>query len=158
MTTAAMVVMEPGSDWPGQIGDSTSVVAFSRKGEDLVRRTKERLGALARSKQNVRVAVLACNSSAGGAALGRRAELARMLLGAVSGSTCGRLIVSASGGASPETRQELLALAGALTEQFQESSATISLWFTEASPGHAVRIVETRTPAQPELHGHGAGH
>ena len=152
MTTTALVVREPGSDWPGQIGDSTSVVAFSRGGDDLVRRTEEKLDALRRRKQSVRVAVLACNSAAGGAAVGRRAKLAGMLLGAVSSTTCGRLILSASGGASHEVRQELLALAGALTEELRATSATVSLWFTEALPGHAVRIVETRTPTAPELH------
>jgi hypothetical protein len=155
MTTTAMVV-EPGSDWPGQIGDSTSVVAFSGGAEDLVRRTKERLGALGHNKQSVRVAVLACNSSAGAPLLAAGRSFAWMLLGAVSGSTCGRLILSASRGSSPEARQELLALAGALTEQLRESSATVSLWFTEASSGHAVRIVEPRTPAVAELRAHGA--
>jgi hypothetical protein len=45
MTTTSMVVMEPGSDWPGQIGDSTSLVAFCQEGVDLVCRTRAKLGA-----------------------------------------------------------------------------------------------------------------
>ena len=42
MTTVSMVVMEPGSDWPGQIGDSTNLVALCQGGEEMVRRTQAR--------------------------------------------------------------------------------------------------------------------
>ncbi len=130
MGTTAMIVMEAGSQWPGQIGDSMDVVAFSHEGEDLLRRTQEKVGALRRRQTSVRVAVLACNSATDGAAAGRRARLARTLLGAVTMSTCGRLILGASGHASEELRQELLALARGLAEELRGSTATVSLLFT----------------------------
>jgi glutamate racemase len=123
----------------------TDVVAFGSGGEDLLQRTQEKIGALLRRKQDVRVAVLACNTASGGAAVGRRAQLARTLLGAVTSTGRGRMILSASGHASHRLRVELLALAGALTEELRGTTATVTLWFTEASHGNAVRIVETRT-------------
>jgi hypothetical protein len=141
MTTTAMVVMEPGSDWPGQIGDSMNVVAFGSGGEDLLRRTQEKLDALLRSKQGVRVAVLACSAVVDGFAGGPRAKLARMLLSAVSHATCGRLILIASGQAARPLRQELFALAGALTTELRGTSATVSLRFAEAR-GHEARFEE----------------
>jgi hypothetical protein len=139
MTTTAMIVMEPGSDWPGQIGDVTNLVAFSQGCDDVLRRTQEKLAWLQRSKQVVRVAVLACNTATGDAAAGHRAQLARMLLGAVSCATRGRLILSASGSTSPGLRQELLALAATLAKELRGSTATVSLRLSEASRRVAAR-------------------
>jgi len=130
MTRTAMIVMESGSDWPGQVGDSTNVVAFSHGDEDLLRRTQERLGALERRREGVRVAVLACNGATGEEAAGRR-PLAKTLLGAVT--IRGRLILSANGRASYQLRQELLTLA----EELRGRTAVVSLLFTEAPPGSA---------------------
>jgi hypothetical protein len=133
MTTTAMVVIEPGGDWPGQIGDSPNLVAFSPGVEDLLRKTQAKVDALRRGKQAVRVAVLACNRAAGGATALRRAQLAHMLLGVVTSTTCGRLVLSASGRASRQLREELLRLAGELTEELRGATATISLRFADAS-------------------------
>lgn len=124
-----MIVMEPGSHWPGPIGDVTELVAFCEEGEALLRRMQVRLGALRRSGQNVRVAVLACNPSTGDAAADRRLRLARVLLGAVSATTCGRLILSAKNGAPHSLRRELLALAGVLTEALRGTKSTVSVRF-----------------------------
>jgi hypothetical protein len=134
MTALALVVMEAGGAWPGQIGDSTDLVAFSSGGEDLLQRTEQKLSALHRKKQNVRVAILACNST-GGATTQRRAQLARLLLGAVTSTACGRLILSASGRASTQLRRDLLALAGQLTDGLRGTTATISVQFTEPTHG-----------------------
>jgi hypothetical protein len=131
--TTAIVVMEPGSDWPGQIGDTTNLVAFSHEGGDLSRRTQEKLDALRHAKQSLRVAVLACSAAAGGAAARRRAELARLLLGAVKSTTCGRLTLTASGSSCCQLREELFALAGELTEELRGTRATISLRFAASS-------------------------
>jgi hypothetical protein len=139
--TTALVVMEPGGAWPYPIGDSTDLVAFRPAGEDLLQWTEQKIHVLHRSKQNVRVAVLACNSTAGGAAADRRTQLARMLLGVVTSITRGRLILSASGRASAQLRRELLALAGQLTDDLRGSTATISLRFNDAP----ARIAEKRT-------------
>jgi hypothetical protein len=132
VTTTAMIVMEPGSEWPGPIGDATNLVAFGHGCDDLLRRTQDKLGVLQRSKQVVRVAVLACNAATGHAAAIGRARLARALLGAVASTTSGRLVLSASGRTSQQLLQELLALAGALAEELRGTSATVSLRFTEA--------------------------
>jgi len=142
MAMTALVVMEPGSDWPGHIGDSMDVVAFSHEGEDLLGRTEAKLVFLRRSKKDVRVAVLACNSATDGAAVVRRARVARTLLAAVTNTTGGRLILGASGRASHQLRHELFALAEALTEEIRGTTATVSLRFTEASRGDAVRTLE----------------
>jgi hypothetical protein len=147
MTATALIVMEPGSDWPGQIGDSTILVGFCEAGDELVRKTQAKLDAFRDGKQSVRVAVLACNSTAGSVATGRRAQLARMLLGAVTETTHGRLILSSSKGASDELRRELLAVAGALTEDLQGTTATISLRF---SPIRAQRTAPSRRPTMSE--------
>jgi glutamate racemase len=129
MTTATMIVMEPGSDWPGHIGDSTHVVAFSHGSEDLLQRTEERLGALRRRNHGVHIAVLACNAATGSASAGRP-SLARTLLGAVSGTSHGRLILCASSQASHQLRRELFALTGTLTEEIRGTTASVSLKFT----------------------------
>ena len=133
MTTATMIVMEPGSDWPGHVGDSTHVVAFSHDSEDLLRRTEGRLGALRRGNHGVHVAVLACNAATGSASAGRP-PLARTLLGAVSGTSHGRLVLCASGRSSHELRLELFALTGALTEEIRGTTTMVSLKFTASEP------------------------
>jgi hypothetical protein len=133
MTTTAMVVMEPGSAWPGWVGDSLYVVAFSRGGEDLVRRTRDRLRALQGHAERVRVAVLACSSTTNPELARDRITLAHALLGAVTTTARGRLILSATRCASAGLRQELLAPTGALTDQLRGTSATVSLRFAEAA-------------------------
>jgi glutamate racemase len=139
MTTTAMIVMEPGSEWPGQIGDTTNLVAFGHGCDDLLRRTVDRLGVLRRSKQVVRVAVLACNAATGNAAAVGRAQLARALLGAVASTNSGRLVLSASGRTSQQLLQELFALAETLADELRGTSATVSLRFTEAPAGETSR-------------------
>ena len=139
MTTTAMIVMERGGDWPGQIGDATNVVAFGQGCDDLLQSTREKLGTLHRGHQSVRVAVLACGSAEGAVAAGRRAQLARLLLAAVASTTCGRLILSASGCASPQLREEMFSLAGTLTEELGGTTATVSLRFAEALDGRVLR-------------------
>lgn len=128
----AMVVMESGSDWPGQIDDSTHVVAFGQGPDDLLRRTQDRLDAIGLRKRGVHVAVLACSAATGGAVAGSRAELARALLRAVRSTSHGRLILSANGRASRDLRQELLELAGALSSELRGSSATVTVRFLES--------------------------
>jgi hypothetical protein len=79
-----MVVLEPGSEWPAQFDDLTSVVGLGPMGDDLLERTREKINFMHRRNQGVRVAVLACNAAIGGEAIGSRATLARALLGAVA--------------------------------------------------------------------------
>jgi hypothetical protein len=133
MPMVSLIVMEPGSEWPGHVGDHSNLVAFSQKGEKMLQRTQERLDTLRRGQQSVRVAVLACNEEAEGSAGGCRAKIARTLLAAVKDTTFGRLVLSAKGGASHRLRQELLALAGTLSDELRGTTATVSLRFPEAS-------------------------
>lgn len=135
MAMVSLVVMEHGSEWPGHVGDSADLVAFSDARQKLLQRTQQKLYAFRRCQQDVRLAVLACNGETDGEGNGCRAQVARALLAAVSGTTFGRLVLSASGRASLRLRQELFSLAGALTEQLRGTTATVSLRFTEASGG-----------------------
>ncbi len=131
MATTSMIVMEPGSDWP-EIEDSTTLVALSPPQSELLRRTQDKLRALERVRQNVELAVLACNAATGGQAE-ERSALARALLAAVSRSPHGRLILAAGGHASFELRSELVGLAGRLTQEARDTTAIVSLWFRDAS-------------------------
>jgi hypothetical protein len=131
MAMVSLVVMEPGSEWPGHVGGYANLVAFSQGGEKLLQRTHEKLDALRRRQQDVRVAVLACNGEMEGDAEGYRAQVAHTLLAAVTSTTFGRLVLSASGRASLRLREELLSLTGTLSEQIQGTTATVSLRFTE---------------------------
>jgi hypothetical protein len=135
MTTVSVVVMEPGSEWPGHVGDYANLVAFSQNGEKLLQRTHQKLNELRLGQQDVRVAVLACNGDTDSEVDGYRAQVARTLLAAVRGATFGRLVLSASGHASLRLREELLALTGALSEHLSGTTATVSLRFTETSCG-----------------------
>jgi hypothetical protein len=129
MSMLSLVVMEPGSEWPGHIGQRSNLLAFSQKGEKLLQRTRDELEMLRRDQQTVRVAVLACNRETDGEADSYRAQVARTLLSAVKGTTLGRLVLSASGSSPARVRQELLALAGTLSEQLRGTTATVSLRF-----------------------------
>jgi hypothetical protein len=129
MNTAAMIVMEAGSEWPGQVGDQTNVVIPGEEGDDLLERTQAKLAALRREHQSVRVAVLACNAAVGAAAVAR-AQLARVLLATVTTGLRGRLILSASARATGQLRNELFRLAGALTEELRGKRATVSVRFS----------------------------
>ena len=59
---------------------------------------------------------------------------ARTLLGAVSGTSHGRLVLCASGRSSHELRLELFALTGALTEEIRGTTTMVSLKFTASEP------------------------
>jgi hypothetical protein len=136
-----VVVLEPGSDWPGHIGQSDGVVALS--GGDLLLRTEERLRALRQSNMEVRVAVVACNHETQEHAPGTREQVARALLGEVARARLGRLVLSASAGSSLLLRQQLFSLASVLGEQLRGSSASVSLKFNEAPSWR--RAVAVRT-------------
>jgi hypothetical protein len=140
----AMLVMEPGSDWPGHVGDETSLVAFCQEGEELVRRTQTKLGTLCRNNQTVRVAVLACNATTDVQTASRRARLARILLAAVTAATFGRLVLSVNGAASHRQRRELLELVGTLTEELRGTTATVSLRFEGVSRRAIALLTKTR--------------
>ncbi len=132
MTGVALVVMEPGSEWPGHIGVSETLVAL-KPGQDTVRCTRERVAALHRQRQEVQVAVLACNDATDSVTADRRIAVGRELLAAIKRAFHGRLVLTASAGrASLRLRQHLLSLAETLTDELRGTSATVTLRFTEA--------------------------
>src|SRR5580700_9481361 len=124
MGVVSLIVMEPGSAWPGHVGDSENVVAVGEHDEALLKRIRERLDSLRRRGEHVRVAVLACNEATDVTAVARRAELAHELLAAVAAVGFGRLVLSAAERASLDLRRELLSLAGALSYVGRGTAAT----------------------------------
>jgi hypothetical protein len=129
MANVAVVVMEPGSDWPGQVGDSATMVAIKQTVDERPQRTRERLDEIQRGKNCVRVAVLACNSATDANSLAQRAQVAKDLLGAVKTAALGRLVLTANAHASPQLRHSLLSLVGDLGQALRSSSATVCLRF-----------------------------
>jgi len=133
MGVVSLIVMEPGSDWPGHIGDSENVVAARCYEEGLFERVRHMVGALRARGEDVRVAVLSCNDAADPASAGRRAEIARELLGVVASAVSGCLVLYAAPHAPWLLRHELLSLAGGLSEGLHGSTAAVSLRFGGAS-------------------------
>ena len=142
MTGVAFVVMEPGSEWPGHVGVSETLVALKPR-EDAVRCTRERLAALHRQREEVQVAVLACNDATDAESVDRRVAVGRELLASVTRAWHGRLVLTASAGrTSWRVRQHMLSLAEALTNHVRGTSATVTLRFHETEP--RARAVERR--------------
>lgn len=131
MGMVSLIVMEPGSLWPGHVGGTENVVAAGSDQDGLRSRTEHMLDVLRARQQHVRVAVLACNDATDFASAGRRAEVAGILLRAVASSSFGRLVVCASGRASLRLRQQLLSLTGELVHELSGTTATVGLRFGE---------------------------
>jgi hypothetical protein len=144
MGVVSLIVMEPGSVWPGHVRDSENVVAVGHQDGGLVQRTHQTLTALRQRGQEVRVAVLACNEATDDASIASRALLARVLLTAVSTTRFGRLVLSAAERTSMQVRRELLTLAGALTHSLRGASVRVT-FNTERLPGEP----ETRRHRRP---------
>ena len=128
MNDVALVVMERGSFWPEHVASTDDVIAFCPDESSVLRHTEEKLDALRNRSRAVRVAVLACNEQFGAVSAGRRAGVARALLGAVTEGRCGTLVLTASLRASQSLRFELLTLADELTRGLPPD-ATVSLHF-----------------------------
>jgi hypothetical protein len=149
MGVVSLIVMEPGSRWPGHVGDSENVVAAGCDAEGLLQRTRHMVEALRGRRTRVRVAVLACNDATDVGSSGRRAEIARELLNAVAPVTLGRLLLCASESASTHLRLELMSLADRLGQSLQGTTATVSLRFGGADDGPVAsepRLMRTHLP------------
>ena len=132
MTMVSLIVMEPGSEWPGQVGDSENIVEIGESDDAMLQRIRGRLASLRLRGARLRVAVVACNQATDSASAARRAQLAGELLAAVADDSFGRLILSASELASAELRLELVSLAGALSHTGR-GRASVLVKFKEPS-------------------------
>jgi hypothetical protein len=128
MARIALVVMEPGSEWPGHVGDAETLVALRSLDGTLLESTRMRLASLRLGRDDVRVAVLACSASTDARAHDERAQIADELLGSVLEARRGRLVLTAPmRGAPPLLRQQLIGLAGVLSERLRGTSTTLTL-------------------------------
>ena len=125
MGMVSLIVMEPGSEWPGHVRDSENVVAVGHPEEALLQRTRQRLDSLHRHGDHVRVAVLACNGATDLASVASRTEVAQELLNAVAAASFGRLVLSAAERASIQLRGQLLSLAAALGHKLRGTSVKV---------------------------------
>jgi hypothetical protein len=147
MEPVALVIMECSSVWPEQTGD-TIVVGWPLADEELLRQTRQTLSQIDQRKQSLRAAVIVCNSTTRPGAEARRAALARTLLTSVRLVTHGKLIICTSAGADEDLREQLFTLAGELTGELLESTASVAIWFTESPTGRVIRTAATHgTPA-----------
>jgi hypothetical protein len=132
MAMVTLIVMEPGSEWPGHVGEAEDVVAVGNDGqESLLERTRSELDSIRLRGQHVRVALLACNEATDPTSVTSRAEVAHDLLTAVAAARFGRLALTASDRTSMRQRCELLSLAGELSLRIQGMTATVSVRFGE---------------------------
>jgi hypothetical protein len=144
MGVVSLIVMEPGSMWPGHVRDSENVVAVGDKEDGLVRRTRETLASLRLRGHQVRVAVLACNEAIDVASITSRALVARELLAAVAAARLGRLVLSSAERTSTQVRREILSLAGALTHSLRGASVRVT-FDTRRSRDESETIPQLRT-------------
>jgi len=150
MTFVTLIVMEPGSEWPGHVGHAEHLVAVGHDGEGFLERTLEKLELLRRRGQPVRVAVLACSGAADSSLLARRAEVSRALLSTLEGVASARLVLYLGGRIMEDHRRDLLGLAGALCHELDGRSTEVSVKFglrdrQPVSPDRTTR--STRMPS-----------
>jgi hypothetical protein len=158
MATITLIVMEPGSLWPGRACDQNNVIAVGSEARNLLFRTRRRLDLLRSSGVKVREAVLACGDSSAPGMDELRCELAHELLSALIEGGFGRLILTAADGVTIQQRRGLLALAGALSRRVRGTLITVSVRFGGARRrefgvgdgldgeilAHALRFLERR--------------
>ncbi len=151
MAPVTLIVMEPGSAWPGHVGDFESVVAIGGAEHGLLTKTMEKLDSLRRGGRRVRVAVLACNDAMDRDSSARRAAIAHELLSIVVAVTFGRLVLSSADTVSIQQRRDLVSLAGVLVERVGGRATTVSVKFGERDArevGHADRTERTGSLAR----------
>jgi hypothetical protein len=141
MTAISLIVMEPGSEWPGHFGGCDDVVAIGQHGDGLLQRTRQEIATVHARGHHVRVAVLACNEAFGSAASARRGEVVAELLGALEPRRFSRLLLSAPERASLSFRSDILSLVGTLGRALRDRAATVSVRFGTSAQALAQRPV-----------------
>jgi hypothetical protein len=161
MRSVALVVMEPGSEWPAWIVSHDVDVVAVRDGQvdhgdprdlravtgandadesplDPARVVRERLS---RFRSPVGLAVLACNAEEDAGGMNRRAAIARALLASVRESDQGQLIIHTAGRSSAGLRRQLVGLTALLRDDLAANPASVSLrfgWARRAGDGRPV--------------------
>jgi len=149
MSAVTLIVMEPGSEWPGHIGGSEDLVVLGSQTDGLHDKTRQRVELLRQRGERVRVGVLACSDALDATSVTRRSDVARELLGALPADGFGRLVLSTAQHAAAPLRCELLALAGTLSHEVRSTTVTVSVRFGCAavpvpSPGGGPSIASAR--------------
>lgn len=141
----SLIVMEPGSVWPGHVRDSENVVTIGQHDDGgLLPRTRHRIDLIERHGQRVRTAVLACNASVDVASNACRAGVALALLDAVAAARFGRLVLTAADRTPLRLRYELQSLASALSVSRRDTSVWVR--FVRTSDGLAATPRRRITP------------
>jgi hypothetical protein len=141
------VVVEAGGQWPAwlsklqRVVHDVVVVAAYRDGTpaELALRVLHRLQALEASKDRAQMAVvLAGTSSAHDEVFEARCLMARALLRHMAADKTGKLVYSATSTLTDDSRHELMALVGTLTEQLIGTQMSISVRFGSPEDSRAV--------------------
>jgi|HubBroStandDraft_6_1064221.scaffolds.fasta_scaffold241665_3 hypothetical protein len=153
MASIALVVVEPGSNWPAFVcGAAHDVVGLSQASGEPNGVTLQRVCDRAEhSRAAVRLAVLACNADVDDESIHQRAFTASRLLTAVAHTDGGQLILSGSGCASAALRLGIVGLAATLSNVVLESLASVSVrigdgvvWYSVARPSRAAGAAPSR--------------
>jgi hypothetical protein len=148
MRSVALVVIEPGSEWPSWVAmQDVDVVAVSdaglvpeanahadeaASGQAGLESVRDRIHRLGRP---LSLAVLACNGRTDELATERRLAVASTLLDAVRHADLGHLIIHAGRRAPEALRHELIGLTATLGEGLVGTAACVSLRFGTVAPG-----------------------
>jgi len=135
MGVVSLIVMEPGSEWPGHVGDTENIVAAGSGGAALLQRTRRTVDLLRARSQFVRVAVLACCEQADVESARYRSEIATQLLIAIAPAALGRLFLCTGDRPSLRLRHELLSLAGVLCHELRGTTSAVGVRFGSSSDG-----------------------
>ncbi|HEY8088274.1 MAG TPA: hypothetical protein VIF09_10525 [Polyangiaceae bacterium] len=133
MGVVSLIVMEPGSEWPGHVGDTENIVAAGCGRAALLQRTRHMVDAMRARGQFARVAVLACGEQADLESARCRAEIAGELLQAIAPVPFGRLFLCTGDRPSLRLRHELLSLAGALCHELRGRTSAVAVRFGSSS-------------------------
>jgi hypothetical protein len=137
-----LIVVEPGSQWPTwvencrKVTPDTVVIVGSHDDTpaELASRTMRRIAALEAHGKRVRTGVLATGDETSDEIYASRSLIARSLLSHMRQAGFGRLLFAAADQMASETRHDLLALTGTLTDQLFGTELSIGVRFGSALP------------------------
>lgn len=136
MTRSAVVVMERGSPWPldaATIGAAPAITAILQQPDEtpdaLTTRTIRRLLSLAAVGRTPASATISCSDDDPADVLASRARMALAMVSSMVPAGRGRVTFAAEGVKDPRSRSQLLALAGALSDEIGEASVSVSVRF-----------------------------